>query len=73
MLKGEGTIEDLGTGLTHRLAPGVVYALAAHDRHVVRPEPDILCAGVFNPPVMGGEVHDESGAYPAEAELTNQG
>lgn len=80
VLKGKGTIEDLGTGKTHKLAPGVMYALNAHDRHIVRPETDILTACVFNPPVTGREVHDENGAYPAdtdeaaparEAELTS--
>lgn len=65
VLKGTGTLEDLGTGEVHQLKPGVLYALNAHDRHVVRPETDILTACVFNPPVTGDEVHDESGAYPA--------
>jgi L-ectoine synthase len=68
VLKGTGTIEDLATGETHRLAPGVVYALNEHDRHIVRTETDILAACVFNPPVTGREVHDDSGAYPAEAD-----
>ena len=65
VLKGTGTLEDLGTGEMHELKPGVLYALNQNDRHVVRPETDILTACVFNPPVTGGEVHDESGAYPA--------
>jgi L-ectoine synthase len=68
VLKGIGTIEDLETGKTHKLRPGVVYALDAHDRHVVRPETDILTVCVFNPPVTGREVHDENGAYPASPE-----
>ena len=70
VLKGTGTIEDLGTGKTHQLRPGVMYALDSHDRHVVRPETDILTACVFNPPVTGREVHDENGAYPADLEPT---
>lgn len=69
VLKGTGTIEDLGTGKTHRLAPGVMYALNAHDHHIVRPKTDIVTACVFNPPVTGREVHDENGAYPAEADM----
>jgi L-ectoine synthase len=68
VLKGTGTIEDLATGETHRLEPGVMYALNDHDRHVVRPETDILTACAFNPPVTGKEVHDASGAYPADAD-----
>lgn len=69
VLKGTGTIEDIGTGETHRLEPGVMYALNANDKHIVRPETDILTACVFNPPVTGREVHDENGAYPAEADV----
>ena len=65
VLKGTGTLEELDTGEVHQLKPGVLYALNAHDRHVVRPETDILTACVFNPPVTGDEVHDETGAYPA--------
>lgn len=68
VLSGTGTIEDLATGQTHDLKPGVLYALNDHDRHVVRPWTDIVCACVFNPPVTGREVHDETGAYPAEPE-----
>jgi len=68
VLKGTGTIEDLASGETHELKPGVLYALNENDRHIVRPETDILTACVFNPPVTGSEVHDESGAYPAPAE-----
>src|SRR3546814_7304686 len=44
VLKGTGTIEDLGTGEIHRLEPGMMYALNAHDRHIARPETDILTA-----------------------------
>ncbi|ALR22015.1 MULTISPECIES: ectoine synthase [Sphingobium] len=73
VLKGTGTIEDLGSGITHQLASGVMYALNAHDKHVVRPTTDILCVCVFNPPVTGQEVHDESGAYPAEADMVREG
>ena len=69
ILKGKGTIEDLGTGETHALRPGTLYALDKHDKHVVRPETDILTVCVFNPPVTGREVHDETGAYPADPAL----
>jgi L-ectoine synthase len=69
VLKGHGTIEDLATGKVHRLAPGVMYALNEHDRHIVRCETNILTACVFNPPVTGREVHDENGAYPADPEV----
>jgi len=66
VISGTGTIEDLDSGRTHRLQPGTIYALDNHDRHIVRPETDIVTACVFNPPVTGREVHDETGAYPAD-------
>ena len=69
VMKGTGTLEDLDTGLTHELKPGVMYALDKHDRHIVRPLTDLLTACVFNPPVTGREVHDENGAYPADPDL----
>ncbi|GFM28251.1 ectoine synthase [Novosphingobium sp. PY1] len=72
ILKGTGTIEDLGTGETHELKPGVMYALNNNDKHIVRPETEILCACVFNPPVTGREVHDESGAYPADVDAERE-
>ena len=49
-----------------------MYALNDNDRHIVRPETDILTACVFNPPVTGQEVHDETGAYPAEADMPRE-
>jgi L-ectoine synthase len=69
VISGEGEIEDLGTGETHQLKPGVMYALNANDRHVVRPRTDIVTACVFNPPITGREVHDETGAYPASEDV----
>ena len=66
-ISGEGSIEDLGTGEVHQIRPGVVYALNKHDRHILRGRTEMVMACVFNPPVTGREVHDETGAYPLEA------
>lgn len=68
VVSGTGSIEDLGQGQTHQLAPGTLYALDNHDRHVVRPTTDMVTVCVFNPPVTGREVHDPSGAYPADTD-----
>lgn len=65
ILQGSGTIENLKSKETHRLFPGVMYALNEHDHHVLKIEEQIVCACVFNPPVTGQEVHDENGSYPA--------
>jgi L-ectoine synthase len=67
-VSGEGSIEDLETGDTHAIEPGVMYALDRNDRHVLRAKTEMVMACVFNPPLNGLEVHDESGAYPLQAE-----
>ncbi|ACG77751.1 ectoine synthase [Phenylobacterium zucineum HLK1] len=68
-ISGEGSIEDLATGQVHEIRPGVLYALDKHDRHVLRGRTQMVMACAFNPPVTGREVHDETGAYPLEAEM----
>ena len=45
-----------------------MYALDRHDRHVLRASSELKLACVFNPPLNGLEVHDETGAYPLEAQ-----
>lgn len=66
-IEGEGTLEDLETGATHALAPGTMYALIGHERHVLRATTPMRMICVFNPPVTGREVHGEDGAYPPTA------
>ena len=66
-ISGQGSIEDLQAGERHSIEPGVIYALDQHDRHILRAESELVLACVFNPPLNGLEVHDESGAYPLEA------
>ncbi len=64
-VQGKGSITDLATGETHRIEPGVLYALDKHDRHVLRAEEELVMACCFNPPVTGTEVHLEDGSYAA--------
>lgn len=66
-IAGRGSVEDLAGGVRHLVRPGVIYALDGNDRHVLRAETQLVLACVFNPPLIGNEVHDESGAYPTEA------
>jgi len=65
-MSGEGEIETLADGKVYPIAPGTVYALDQHDKHILRAKTELKMACVFNPPVTGREVHDETGAYPAE-------
>jgi L-ectoine synthase len=67
-IAGEGDIEDTATGQRHEIRPGVIYALDQHDAHVLHARTEMTMACVFNPPLNGREVHDDTGAYPLEAE-----
>lgn len=64
-ISGSGSITDHGTGETHRIRPGVMYALNLHDRHTLRAEKELVMACCFNPPVTGTEVHRADGSYAA--------
>ena len=67
-ISGEGTIEDLATGTTHQIRPGVVYALDLNDRHRLSARSELVLACCFNPPVTGTEVHREDGSYACATE-----
>jgi L-ectoine synthase len=67
-VSGEGSIENRETGERHAIRPGVMYALDRNDRHILRATSEMKMACVFNPPLNGREVHDDTGAYPLEAE-----
>ena len=62
-MSGTGAITDLRTGRTHRIRPGVMYALDQHDRHILKADEELVMACCFNPPVTGTEVHREDGSY----------
>ncbi|REJ76938.1 MAG: ectoine synthase [Acidobacteria bacterium] len=68
-IEGEGELENLDDGKKHPIAPGTVYALDAHDRHILHAHSQLRMVCVFNPPLTGLEVHDESGAYPTADEM----
>jgi L-ectoine synthase len=67
-IKGKGSITDLASGETHKIVPGVMYALDAHDRHTVHAEEELVMACCFNPPVTGKEVHRTDGSYASISE-----
>jgi L-ectoine synthase len=64
VVAGEGELLDKETGITYQLAPGSLYLLDGHEHHQLRPKTEMRTVCVFNPPVTGGEVHDENGVYP---------
>ncbi|MFT4639927.1 MAG: L-ectoine synthase [Verrucomicrobiales bacterium] len=68
-MAGEGEVETVVDGKIYVIEPGTVYVLDKHDKHILRARTEMTMACVFNPPVTGQEVHDNTGAYPAVAEI----
>jgi len=64
-ISGSGTVHDLATNQTHRIVPGVIYALNNHDRHTLKADiaADMHLICVFNPALTGHEVHQADGSY----------
>lgn len=65
-IKGKGVLKD-SHGRKHDIKPGVLYALDNHDKHwfkAVGGSCILIC--VFNPPLIGREVHGEDGSYELE-------
>ncbi len=67
-VSGKGSVEDTATGQVYPIEAGTVYVLDKNDKHILRADTEMEMACVFNPPLHGKEVHDESGAYPTEAD-----
>lgn len=62
-MSGEGEVESREDGKVYPIRPGTLYVLDKHDRHILRAKTDMKMACVFNPPVVGNEVHNAEGAY----------
>jgi L-ectoine synthase len=67
-VEGHGELEDLESGARFEIAPGTMYLLDGHERHVLRPRTDVRVVCVFNPPCTGDEVHQPDGSYPIPQE-----
>ena len=68
-IAGHGEVETVDDGAKYAIEPGSIYILDQHDSHMLRAFSEMTMACVFNPPLNGREVHDESGAYPLAAEV----
>lgn len=63
-IEGEGELEDLVNDTTYQIAPGTLYTLDGHEKHILRAHSDLRMMCVFTPPLTGQELHDENGTYP---------
>ena len=64
LIEGSGSLLDRETGKIYPLRAGSMYLLDGHERHTVTVDEQMRMLCVFNPPVVGTEVHDENGVYP---------
>jgi L-ectoine synthase len=67
-VSGKGEVETLDDGKKYPIAPGTLYILDKHDRHMLRAFEEMTMACVFNPPLNGKETHNKDGAYELIAE-----
>lgn len=71
-ISGEGEIESLEDGKVYPITPGTLYNLDQHDRHILRAFKELELACVFNPPLIGNEVHNKDGAYELHADTVTE-
>ena len=67
-MSGEGEIETVADGKVYPIKPGTLYILDKNDQHLLRGFSEMKMACVFNPPLIGNEVHNKDGAYELSAE-----
>jgi L-ectoine synthase len=65
-IAGAGEVFHVESGKTYPVTVGTTYALDQHDEHILRAiKGDLHLVCVFNPPLTGGEVHNDHGGYDA--------
>lgn len=67
-MSGEGEIETVDDGKVYPIKPGTLYILDKNDQHLLRGFSEMKLACVFNPPLIGNEVHNKDGAYELSAD-----
>lgn len=64
-VSGRGELTNAQTGEKHEIVPDKTYVLDKNDPHYFEAFEEVTLICVFNPPLHGREVHDESGSYGA--------
>lgn len=67
-ISGNGSVETVADGKVYPITPGTIYILNDNDIHILRAQSTMQMACVFNPPLLGKEVHNAEGAYELDAE-----
>jgi len=63
-IEGEGEVELVDNNKVYNITPGTLYVLNKHEKHLLRAKKRMRLVCVFNPPLVGSEVHQEDGSYP---------
>jgi L-ectoine synthase len=66
-IEGEGILHDLTNHKTYSITPGTLYALDGHEKHTLIAKTQMRMICVFNPALIGQEVHLPDGSYPLPA------
>lgn len=64
-IKGHGILRD-AKGKHYQVKPGTCYVLDKHDKHFFKAKETVILICVFNPPLIGQEVHGADGSYAPE-------
>jgi L-ectoine synthase len=62
-ISGGGILTNLKTKENFIIRPDTIYLLNDHDDHTFEALEDTVLISIFNPPVIGTEIHDKEGNY----------
>ncbi len=62
-ISGTGLLTNLKTREKFLIQAGTLYALDNHDDHLFQASEPVILISIFNPPVVGSEVHQADGSY----------
>jgi len=69
-VSGRGVLTDQGSGKSWEISPGSLYILDDFKQHSFLALTEVVLISVFNPPCVGGEVHQKDGSYALTKEVT---
>lgn len=62
-ISGHAIVVDIKNNERFEIKPGDMYALNEHDEHKFKALENTVLICVFNPPLIGNELHDKNGSY----------
>ena len=63
-IEGKGILTNLDSGERFFIGPGKIYLLDSNDPHTFQALEDVVLVSIFNPPLLGREVHGLDNSYP---------